>query len=104
MTALFSALVLLALTTSGCASTADAGAGPRVCKKDLDCGDHQYCTLAGVCRTDCFKDTDCVGPFPDSQCNAQGRCIDSVDAAEPPADVTPSDALLDGPVDGEGGK
>jgi len=83
----------------GCASTADTSGSLRTCKKDSDCSDHQYCTNANLCRTDCFKDSDCVGPYPDSQCNTRGRCIDPVDAAPPPPeDATPLDA-----PDGEGG-
>ena len=71
---------------SGCASPADTGTPQHVCKRDLDCGDHHYCSAAAVCTADCFNDTDCLGPARESQCNAQGRCIDAVDASPPPPD------------------
>ena len=98
--------VVLALfvTLLGCASTADTNNTPRTCKKDSDCGDRQYCTIANVCRTDCYKDSDCFGPYPDSQCNSHGRCIDPVDAAPPPPEDAkpPLDAEID--TESEGGK
>lgn len=78
-------------TTNGCSNSTEPAAGPRSCKKDSDCGHGQYCTEASQCRADCFTDRDCMGPYPDAQCNAQGRCIFPVDASTPP-DVGPIDS------------
>jgi hypothetical protein len=79
---------------SGCGSSADANdAGPRTCLRDLDCGDHRYCSAGSICRTDCFVDTDCLGPTKTAQCNAQGRCVETdLDAMAPDA---PEDASAD---------
>lgn len=66
---------------------------PKPCKIDADCGEGRYCTSAGVCRRDCAIDAHCYGPSTTAQCNSQGKCIDTVDAAMPPPDDSgPSDA------------
>lgn len=60
---------------------------PRTsCKVDGDCGRGKYCTEANVCRSDCEIDAHCYGPTTTAQCNAQGRCIETIDAAAPPPD------------------
>jgi len=76
---------------------------PTPCKIDADCGAGRYCSTAGVCRRDCTIDAHCYGPTTTAQCNSQGKCIDSVDAASPPEeDSGPVDAEPDAPVEGGG--
>jgi hypothetical protein len=80
---------LASASTAACGSSDDgADAGPRTCARDLDCGDHHYCSEANVCRTDCYVDADCLGPTKTAQCNAQGRCVET-DLDAMPAEVDP---------------
>lgn len=75
----------LVLLLAGCASApATTEAPPKPCALDGDCGKGRYCTSAGVCRRDCSTDAHCFGPTTTAQCNAQGKCIETVDAAAPP--------------------
>lgn len=89
---------------AACSTPADPEGALRTCSKDLDCGNQQYCTIASICRTDCFTDADCLGPTTTAQCNTHGRCIDSVepsDTAPPDEDASSTDASgLDGAPDG----
>jgi hypothetical protein len=87
---------LVALSIVACSEPeAPSNAPPKACKVDADCGAGRYCTEAGICRRDCTIDEHCYGPTTSAQCNAQGRCIETVDAAMPPIEDS-------GPV--EGGK
>lgn len=80
-------LWLVALTVLGCSEpAAPAGEPKSVCSVDADCGSGRYCSEASVCRRDCLIDVHCYGPGTNAQCNAQGRCIETVDAAAPPPD------------------
>lgn len=72
----------------------------KLCQVDLDCGAGRYCTETNICRRDCLVDAHCYGPGTTAQCNSQGKCIDSVDAAMPPVTDAPDP---DAKPDGEGG-
>lgn len=77
----------LVLLLGACSAPKAGGEVPPVgCALDADCGKGRYCTSAGVCRSDCTVDAHCFGPSATAQCNAQGKCIETVDAASPPAD------------------
>ena len=78
---------------------------PRACKLDADCGAGRYCTVAGVCRRDCTTDAHCFGPTTSAQCNAQGKCIETVDAASPPPEpeTGPEDSGEPDAIEEEGG-
>ena len=92
------ALLLSLLVMAGCsAPSASADAPPAPCSLDADCAKGRYCSNAGVCRSDCAIDAHCYGPSMTAQCNAQGKCIETIDAASPPADdaaTTKPDAPL----------
>lgn len=79
-------LLLLSLLVGCSDPKAVANDPPTPCKLDADCGKGRYCGPAGVCRSDCTIDAHCYGPSTTAQCNAQGRCVDTVDAASPPVD------------------
>lgn len=87
-------VVTLAVAATACASSDDQGSGPRRCARDLDCGDHHYCSEAAVCRTDCFVDVDCYGPTKTAQCNSHGRCVET-DLDATPADVETPEAAAE---------
>jgi hypothetical protein len=85
----------------GCSAEPTVSNEPqKFCKVDVDCGAGRYCTAASICRRDCTIDAHCFGPTTTAQCNAQGKCIDTVDAAmPPPEDATPDskpDAVAEG--------
>src|SRR4051794_6630335 len=71
-----------------CSTPAEPTGSQRTCEKDLECGSHAYCTVAHLCRTDCYSDTDCLGPTTTAQCNTHGRCVETV---EPEVDSGPED-------------
>lgn len=81
----------------GCSDPTDtSNTQPSPCKLDSECGKGRYCGPAGVCRSDCTTDAHCYGPSTTAQCNAQGRCVETVDAASPPTDDTgPADVGVD---------
>ncbi|GAC1351879.1 MAG: hypothetical protein NVS3B20_10960 [Polyangiales bacterium] len=66
----------------GCSAPTDVTIA-HVCKHDSECGS-RFCSDAGVCMLDCYKDSDCLGPEKGGQCNAQGRCVYPIDASAPP--------------------
>ncbi len=69
----------------GCTPPETTASEPqKLCKLDTECGSGRYCTVSGVCRRDCTIDAHCYGPGTSAQCNTQGKCLDTVDAAEPP--------------------
>jgi hypothetical protein len=92
------ALLILAL---GCSDPKPASNDPpKICKLDADCAGRGYCTEAGICRRDCTVDAHCIGPGLGGQCNAQGKCIEPVDAS-PPGDASePETAGEDAPAEG----
>jgi hypothetical protein len=98
---------LLALTIVACSEPEqETLEQPPPCKVDGDCGAGRYCSESGICRRDCYIDAHCYGPTTSAQCNAQGRCIDTIDAAmPPPVDAEPSDGKppADDAGDEEGG-
>ena len=96
----------LALSMLACSEpAAPSGGAPTACKVDGDCGNGRYCSPANVCRRDCYIDAHCYGPTTTAQCNAQGKCIETVDAAEPPVeDSGPTEGGKEpDAMDGEGG-
>jgi hypothetical protein len=95
----FLPLVVVALVYAGCSAPSEPTGAPRTCDKDLDCGSRQYCTVARLCRTDCYVDADCLGPTTTAQCNTHGRCVDTVepsDATPPAEDATKTDGAHGG--------
>lgn len=81
------ALLLLLL---GCSDPKAIPSQPqRFCSVDAECGSGRYCTEASICRRDCTIDAHCYGPTTTAQCNSQGKCIDTVDAAAPPEPDAP---------------
>jgi hypothetical protein len=102
-------LAFLACALGACSTPPEPTGVQRTCDKDIECGSKQYCTVARLCRTDCYTDSDCLGPTTTAQCNTHGRCIDTVDssdAAPPDEDASKTDGKpsLDGAstVDGDG--
>lgn len=76
---------LFALSLFACEEPeAPSSTPPTPCNVDGDCGEKRYCTEAHVCRRDCYVDAHCFGPTMSAQCNSQGKCIETVDAAMPP--------------------
>jgi len=102
MRALFAGLLALTL---GCSEPEPPpNTPPTPCKVDGDCGSGRYCTEAHVCRRDCYIDAHCYGPTTSAQCNAQGKCIDTVDAASPPPeDAEPIEGGKPPDAESEGG-
>ena len=82
---------LIVLLVAGCSAEQTVANEPQKhCKVDSDCGAARYCTEAQICRRDCTTDAHCFGPTMTAQCNTQGKCIETVDAAKPPVeDATP---------------
>jgi len=79
--------LLLGLVLAGCSDPkASSNESPSRCRVDGDCSKGRYCSVAGVCRSDCTIDAHCYGPSTTAQCNAQGKCIETIDAALPPPD------------------
>jgi hypothetical protein len=83
----------LLLLIVGCSEAAPAANQPqKLCNVDSECGAGRYCTEAHICRRDCTVDAHCFGPTTTAQCNSQGKCIDTVDAAVPPTPDAEPDA------------
>ncbi|MBI2391415.1 MAG: hypothetical protein HYV09_17630 [Deltaproteobacteria bacterium] len=99
-------VVLVVLTGAACTQPAPDEDKPRTsCKVDADCGRGKYCSEANICRSDCEIDAHCYGPTTTAQCNAQGRCIETIDAASPPPDDAVSEggeSDAEGPTEGGG--
>ena len=97
---------LVALTVVACSEPEESSSAkqPPPCNVDGDCGAGRYCAESGICRRDCYIDAHCYGPTTSAQCNAQGRCIETVDAAMPPSeDAEPSDGGMEPETAEEGG-
>lgn len=99
------ARIVLLLSLVRCSAEPTVANEPqKLCKVDANCGIGRYCTEPGVCRRDCMIDAHCLGPSLTAQCNTQGKCIDTVDAAMPPVEDARPDSKPDSsPEPGEAG-